>query len=240
VVLFCGQAWADSKKISGTTNVEDAMIQAGGYADNNYGGATEFTISATQYVLIKPKNVASEIGVGATMSACVCSAYCNTEVLGAKLIYAYRVFKPWVEGDEDGVDDDDGDVTYNDWASDEYEWTLPGAGCYNDDGVDNSSDDGACDDAARRDRKQTYESSQSVNATGWFVWSISAELAQDWYDGDANENGILLFTSSNGSSIWNSTEAVSNQPFFVFTYSTEQPPEIDKPRKNIMSGGVIK
>jgi len=216
-LLFCSQVWAEVKKIEGTTNLDDAMIRSGA-ADNNYGdmGNDDFTIqAATYFALIRVKNVASELGENATISACICSIYCSSEQLGAKWLRTYRVFKPWVEGDENGVDNDDGDVTWNDWASDEYEWTTAGCGSADDGGSDNSGD------GTGADRKATQESAQSVNATGWFGFTISAELAQDWYDGSANENGILLWTDSNGSSQWRGTEAVTNQPFFVFTYTTE-------------------
>lgn len=217
---------AETKKIEGTTNVEDAMICSGS-PDNNYGdmGNSNLTISTSHQILIRVLNVASELGAGATISACVCSMYCVSEVLGAKATYTHRILKPWVEGDENGVDNDDGDVTWNDWASDEYEWTLSGLDCNNDDGVDNSADNGVCDGPSKRDRKSTSESYNAINSTGWFGWTITAALAQAWYDGTANENGILIKSASSGNSTWRGTEAVSNQPFFVFTYTTGEPPE---------------
>lgn len=241
LLLICGQAWGDTKKITGTTNIEDAWINETS-PDNNYGdmgnGGHQIDNSPVQSMLIRVLNVASELGAGATISACVCSIYCYQEILGAKIIRAYRVFKPWVEGDENGVDDDDGDVTWNDWASDEYEWTAGALACANDDGVDNSSDNGVCDDATRRDRKASQESSQSVNSAGWFVWSVSAALAQAWYDGTANENGILLRTTDNGTAYFYGSEHSTTAPHWTFTYTVGD--GVDKPRKNIMSGGILK
>jgi len=240
LLLIGGQAWALTKKFEGTTLIEDAMI-ASASPDNNYGdmGNDDIEISPTKFMIIRVLNLASEIGPDATLSAGVCSIYCMMEVGGAKTIRAGQVLKPWVEGTQSGGTNEPG-VTWNDWDNDDWEWTTAGCGCANDDGVDNSSDNGACDDPSRRDRKATQQSSQSVNATGWFVWSISAALCQAWYDGTSNENGILIYTSSSGSSLWRGSEnSLGFQPHFTFTYTTDGE-EADKPRKNIMSGGILK
>ena len=240
-LLLCPTwAQADWKKIEGTTNVEDAMISSS-FPDNNYGdmGNADLTISSSSFILIRAKNIASELGENATISACTLYMYCSYEALGAKTINANRLFKPWVEGDENGVDDDDGDVTWNDWVSDANEWAIAGAVCEGNDGSDNSVDNGDCLTASR-DRTTTREDYESVNGTGWFAWGISAELAQDWYDGTANPNGVILKTTSSGSSDWRGTEAVSNQPYWTFTYTTGAAEGVDKPRKNIMSGGIVR
>lgn len=242
LLLIGGQAWADTKKITGTTNIEDAMIWEGEtYWDKNYGdmGNGDHVVAVGRSFLIRVKNVASELGEDATISACVCSVYCWFEVGSAKWVRAYRVFKPWVEGTQNGGTDEPG-VTWNDWDNDDWEWTLAGCECANDDGVDNSADNGACDASTKRDRKATQESLQSIDATGWFVWSVSADLAQDWYDGTANENGIILHTGSSGSVYLYGSEHSTTAPHWTFTYTTGAPPEVDKPRKNIMKGGTVK
>jgi len=232
-LLFCGQAWADVKKIEGTTNVEDSWMQSG-FPDVNRGADDHFIVSS--YIsIIRVKNVASELGVGATITGCVCSLYCYYETDAT--VSAYRVFKPWVEGTQDGGEEEPG-VTWNDWDNDAYPWTDPGCACANDDGVDNSYTGANCNLAARRDRKATAECEVLVNATGWWAFTISTALAQAWYDGTANENGVLLTTGAN-EAWFRSTEYGSNQPFFVFTYTSGAPPE-GKPGKNIMSGGIIK
>lgn len=219
-----GTAGADTKRIEGTTNVEDATIQDwAGNSDKNYGGRITIQAGLNFHALIRVKNVASELGVGATDITAVCSVYCEV-VTAVQDVSAHQVLKPWVEGDEVGVDDDDGDVTWNDWASDEYEWTTAGCDCANDDGVDNSADDGACDDPSRRDRKVTAEDTESGVTTGnWYGFDISASLAEGWYAGTKNEEGIVLISNANNQT-FTSTEGASNQPFFVFTYTTDGEP----------------
>lgn len=211
----------DSKTIEGTTNVDDAMMNAGS-ANNNYGGQIYMLHYGGAYSpIIRVLNVASEIGGGATVTAAVCSLYCY---IGGdpSSISAYSVFKPWVEGDETGTDNDDGDVTYNDWASDADEWTDPGCNCARDDGVDNSDDGGPCNNAESADRKATAEDTETVNAVDtWFGWDISSALAQAWYDGSKNEEGILLSDGAETSNYFYSTEsAETEKPFWVFTYTT--------------------
>lgn len=217
----------DSKVIEGTTNVEDAYIDQYN-PDNNYGGATLLKTytwgSWGQAIFIRVKNVASELGVGATLIACVCSLYCSENTTDG-VIDAYSNFKPWVEGDDNGVNNDDGDVTYNDFQSDALEFATEGCICADDDGVDNSNDDGDCT-SANADRKETAESSTEVTTTGWWSWSVTSALAQAWYDETKNEEGIFLLNRAldNNDNDFTSTEGASNQPFWVFTYTTESLP----------------
>jgi len=219
---------AATKVIDGTTNVEDAMI-ASIEPENNYGGRFDWALDgdAEYRALIRVKNVATELGVGATITACTLSAYCYQEGGDENSITAYQVLKPYVEGDEDGVDNDDGDVTWVDWASDANEWTTAGCECANDDGVDNSADDGVCDVAERRDRKATGEDTQGVNEVGWYHWDISTALAQGWYDGTIAENGIILINANNNGKNFYSTENEIGEPpknpYWTFTYTTEVP-----------------
>lgn len=211
----------DTKTIDGTTNVEDAYLDSD-LPDNNWGGTTVLWVHSSKiYVsLIRVKNVASELGVGATVTGAVCSLHCNYYGGGGNLISAYSVFKPWVEGDENGVDDDDGDVTYNDWASDEYEWTTAGCGSADDGGSDNSGD------GTGADRKATAEDTETVDAEDiWFGWDVSSALVQSWYDETKNEEGILLVSDGAQYDSFISTEGASNQPFWVFTYTADGEPE---------------
>jgi len=243
-LLLC-PTWVqgDTKKISGTTNVEDACIKSASTIFN-YGGATTLRtttnyVGTYEYSLIRVKNVASELGVGATNITAVCSVYCysNTE---DDNIGAYRVFKPWVEGALDGGNPGEGEgCTWSDWSADTYEWATAGCGNADDEGEDNSGD------GTGADRKATAESSVDVITTGWYSWSISTELATGWYNQTIGERGIVLVGSTtNGANIFYSTEYTTDPslcPFFVFSYTSGAPPEgVDKPRKNIMSGGIVK
>lgn len=212
--------------IEGTTNVEDTFMWSGG-PGNNYGGHIYIRVSSIGRAgLIRVKNVASELGAGATISACVCSLY-NYFLSSSGSVSAYSVFKPWVEGDEDGIDDDDGDVTWSDWASDANEWTTEGCLCAYDDGVDNSYDDGPCANHRRADRKETAEDTETVDAADtWYAWNMSSALAQAWYDGTKNEEGIYLVDVESGYNLFYSTEsAEAEKPFWVFTYTTDGEPE---------------
>lgn len=218
----------DTKKIEGTTNIEDTELYL--YNPNgNYGGAGYITVRDEDHrTLIRVKNVASELGPGATISACVCSAYCYQILGGGGDISAEIVFKPWNEGTLTGGDPDDapegeGVVTWNDWSNDDEEWTTEGCMCARDGGVDNSYDGGICNQDVRADRTETAEDTESVTSTStWYDWNISPSIAQGWYDGTKNEEGIHMGGSS-GLARFRSTEAASDQLFFVFTYTTGAP-----------------
>jgi hypothetical protein len=223
----------DSKVIEGTTNVEDTYFYIGS-PDNNYGAATSFGANYNQtYGLIRAKNIDTELGAGATITACICSSYCSLNS-GTKDISACRIYKPWNEGTENGANCTDPGCSYNDWACDDYEWTTAGGQCAGDDGSDNSADDGTCG-SATRDRRATAEDTESVGASdAWFAWNISTALAQDWYDGDANEEGIMLMCDASGYSYFRTTEYTSNQPFWTFVYTTGGGPEIPNRRRRII------
>lgn len=210
----------DSKTIDGEANVEDAYIYISS-PDNNYGG-NDAIIHYAGYreILIRVKNVASELGGGATISAAVCSVYCYNHG-SSSAISAYSVFKPWIEGEYTGDNGDSG-VTYNDWAADADEWGTEGCLCARDAGVDNSNDDGACTDA-NADRKATAEGTETVDAEDtWFGWEVSSALAQAWYDGTKNEEGIFLSGGAATFNYFTSTEWVTTQPFWVFTYTANR------------------
>ena len=211
----------DTKTIEGTTNVEDTYIWIFG-PDNNYGGAAWLSTAAdnNQSIIIRAKNLNTEIGIGQVITTGVCSVYCYFHNTTGDIM-SYRVFKPWVEGDESGVDDDDGDVTYNDYQSDAKEWGTEGCLCAKDDGVDNNIDNGGCN-AARADRTETAMDTETIDGVMWGAWNVDASLANGWYDGTINEEGLYLTGDHVGS--WRSTEsAESEKPFWVFTYTAEEP-----------------
>jgi hypothetical protein len=229
LLLVPAMAQGDVLNVRGTTNIEDTQITEV-FTDNAYGGAAGFNFTVAVggasdcHILIRVLNLSSLLPANSTISACICSLYCYA-YYNDDNISAYRVFKPWVEGTEDGADDDDGDATWNDWASDANEWGTEGCLCADDDGVDNSSDDGTCANHVRADRKATAEGDAvSVTGTGWYVWTISAELAQAWYDETAESNGIVLVGTLSGINRFYSTENytdASKAPSFTFTYTTE-------------------
>lgn len=207
----------DSKTIDGTTNVEDTYMDAGGQANYNFGGSVFlYTDNGNDYRgLVRVKNVATELGGGATISDCVCSLYVEA---GSGNSNAYSVFKPWNEGALDGSDPGDaaegeGVATWNDWSNDGEEWTIGGCESADDGGSDNSGD------GTGADRKATEESTVGVSGSTWGSWTISAGLAQAWYNGTKNEEGIFL-RSANTVRYTSTESAETEKPFWVFTYST--------------------
>lgn len=210
----------DTKVIEGTTNVEDAMLSAG-LPDRDYGGAAYVMLLPNASGLIRVKNVASELGAGATISSCICSVYIFINTTNDAGVGAFSVFKPWKEGVGNGVNCADPGCSWEDWSCDTYEWTTEGCECARDGGVDNSYDGGVCNQDVRADRKATEESSTAITEVGWTGFSVTASLAQSWYNATKNEEGILLKGDGTGSNRFRSTEYTSEQPFWVFTYTTE-------------------
>ena len=202
----------DTKKIEGTTNVEDSWFVDGG-SNLNYGGDDHLIVDDGFNAIVRVLNVASELGVGATISSCTLSmnAYFNEDFY----VYVWRVFKPWVEGTQDGGEDEPG-VTGFDWDNDDWEWTTAGCNSADDGGSDNSGD------GTGADRKATVECSVYVDENGWWAFEISSSLAQSWYEETVNRNGVLL--KSGGYSWYRSTEYASEQPYWVFVYTTDGAP----------------
>jgi len=222
--LIClpAQAWAETKKISGTVDIEDSFIRLDAL-DWNLGSDDVFSVSnysagVKHRGLIRVKNVGNSLGTNVAITACVCSLYVWSGAYPCAAD-AYQVFKPWNEGQLPGGTCSDSGVTWNDWNCTAYEWTTAGCDCAGDGGFDNDCDDGACDDNCR-DRKNTAESSTEVTGAGWWSWDISPALAQAWCDGKANENGIILIATSAGKYFYaRSTEySLTYGPFFTFTY----------------------
>lgn len=223
-------AGADTKKIEGTTNVEDTKIYL--YNETyNYGAGTVFAVVPTgsfvQRVLIRVKNVASELGVGATNITAVCSAYCYNGAADDN-ISAYQVFKDWGEGTQNGVTCSGNAASWYDWACPNYEWGTAGCANASDEGEDNSGD------GSDYDRKATAEATVNVTEAGWWSWSISTELATGWYNETIGERGIVLVGSiTDGANYFWSTEYTTDPtlcPFFVFTYTTDGEPPVGNPR----------
>ena len=220
LLLLGSKVGAETKKISGTTNVEDTYF-AKDMPNYGYGGSTDLTVNLgggvfVDHTLIRVKNVASELGAGATNITAVCSLYCRLNYDDDN-ISAYRVFKPWVEGTlyADNCPGTNSGVTWNDWNCTDLEWGTSGCANASDAGDDNSGD------GTDYDRKATAESNVNVTtANTWYSWAISTELATGWYNGTIEENGIILIgNSGDDANIFYSTESGTNPPFFVFTYT---------------------
>lgn len=226
----------DTKKIEGTTNVEDATIRDNA-TDKNFGGNTpiqvlKYTTPINYNGLIRVKNVASELGENATITACVCSLYCSTKGDCADEA-AYRVFKPWVEGNLNNVNPGEGEgCTWEDWSADANEWATAGCGNADDGGSDNSGD------GTGADRKATAEDTENINtASIWYAYDISTTLAQGWYDGTINEEGIILICNDadNSYGYFYNTEYTTSayRPYWVFTYTTDGAVEANRRAKMI-------
>lgn len=214
---------ASPHTISGTTNVEDTYI-VNFYANRNYGGSDWLSVGENQNLLIRVKNIVSELGPDATITSCICSLYAAYDYYTVTL-RAYIVFKPWGEGALDGTDPDDaaegeGVATWMDWSNDDEEWTTAGCNSADDEGSDNSGD------GTGADRTATEESSVTTNGDNgvWYGWTVSNVFAQAWYDGTKNEEGIYLWEDSSFPDVrFRSTEYSSDQPYWVFTYTVGEP-----------------
>jgi len=240
VMFFCAKvALSDQLKISGTTNTDDAQIlynrpwglgtydPAVGF-NNNYGATTTGYITTlgaaesdtTFYrFFIRPKNLSSLLPANANVTACVCSLYCSTNSIDGN-VSAYRVLKPWVEGDENGTDNDDGDITYADWASDASEWGT--FGCMNAaDSVDNSGD------GTRPDRWTTAMSTVNVTTVNtWYSWTVDTATVNGWYHGTMTENGIVFIAAAGANNRFYCSEYTTDTtliPRFFITYTVSAP-----------------
>lgn len=220
----------DSKTIDGATNTDDTYLHNGN-PDKSYGAGSNINLQGGWVGLLRVRNVDTELGVGATISACVCSVYCSfyQEEIATSM---YSVFKPWNEGAVDNVDPDDaaegeGVATWNDWSNDDEEWTTAGCGSADDEGEDNSGD------GTGADRKATAEDTETVNADDtWFAWDISSALAQAWYDGTKNEEGVLMVSANSSYNGFRTNESgLGNPPIWVFTYTTNGEEAVPSPRR---------
>ncbi len=221
ILLLASSAMAETFTFGNATDVEDAMIRSNN-TGANFGARTEFSMfdNGSFYYrgLIRVQNVSDSIGAGATITAVICSLY-NFAGSGCT-VYAYRVFKPWIEGILDGgspVGNGKG-TTWDDWSANNKEWATAGCDSTDDSGSDNSGDG---DEA---DRQATEIDSVDVDTEGaWFVFTIPTALGQGWYDGTIEEEGILLkVIAACGGIGFYSIDSGTNPPRWVFTYTTAE------------------
>lgn len=216
ILLLASGSWADVLKIDGTTNVEDARI-ASVAANYNYGSNNYLVIQSTSdYVLIRVKNLSALLPVNATISSCVCSLYCQNNNTDGN-VSAYRVFKPWGEGTNIWETCNTSGASWNDWVCIDFEWGTAGCNNASDAGSDNSGD------GTDYDRKATAEVTVNVTTVNtWYGWSISTALAQGWYDGTINEEGIILISDGAANNTFYSTEYTTDAtkcPVWTITYT---------------------
>ena len=220
---------------TGTTDIHDTHIwEQSSPARNtfNYGGAISLFIypqsgAYDRISIIKALNVATRIGSGATIQGCSLCVNVNSIIAGAGDVRAYRVFKPWNEGNLDGTAPGDsaagnGLITWLDWSAVDEEWGTSGGQCAGDDGSDNSADGGGCT-ASTRDRKATQESTVNIATTGDKFFAITTGLFTGWYDGSIGERGVTLIgvTDNTLNIRMNSSEnSKGSNPYFRVWYST--------------------
>ena len=234
IFLLASPVLAETFTFGNDTDVEDVMIRSN-VPGANYGSRTDISVfdngSFYYSSLIRVQNLSDSIGAEATITAAICSLY-NLSGSGCT-VYAYRVFKPWVEGVlNGGTPSGNGKgATWNDWSANNKEWAIAGCDSTDDSGSDNSGDG---DEA---DRQATEIDSVDVDAAGaWFVFTIPTSLAQGWYDGTINEEGILLkVIAACGGIGFRSIDDETNPPRWVFTYTTAE--AAAAPQVIIIGGG---
>jgi hypothetical protein len=242
------EVWHGATESIEDIGVADAYI-ASDKACYNYGASVDIYVGSDPINeedtlgFWAARNIAAQIGVaGATINSC--SLYIPvTAVDAAGDFDLYRLFKYAIEGEETAdIPDPDSGMTWVFFqglkfrvsACNGYYWTqddaLPysGPSCADDDGVDNVENGGTCV-SARADRTETYMSTNYVNASSqYWAWSITTSLAQDWYDGDAAENGVIMYARLNGSIKTASTETTGDingspaLPYFRFRYTVAE------------------
>lgn len=210
--------WHNDETTIGAGDIEDAYIMTNYNDDVNYGASAHIYWSSVGYQLIRVMNVASNLGVDATITAAVCSLKTDATFGSSCSASCYRVFKPWIEGTQASGTNEPG-ATGNDWDNDDWEWTTKGCASADDGGSDNSGD------GTGADRKATAEGSEVLVAdkNTWYSWVITNALAQGWYDETIGERGILFVrTDGAGFTYAESTEeaTAANRPRFSFTYTT--------------------
>ncbi len=217
-------------------NIEDTWLRAtGGYQELNYGGhegaMAGYQPSALSTYLIRMLNIRDIIGDDKIIISCSLYVYLDSAdgLSGDKYVGIKRVFKPWVAGILDGEDPEEGEgCTFSDWSADSFEWGLPG--CHNEDdsGIDNTRDgEGA-------DCKETPESIILVNQTYGEPWltpgyrslSVSAGLANCWYDESYQNNGLAMKTVDPWGWVYLTqvdTQDETKRPYFVIEYQSRSP-----------------
>lgn len=196
------------------TGTEDTTMNSSN-TTTNYGNSTTLTAkwqfaSHAGRPLIR-FNV-SDIPSNATVSSATLTIKSGTSS-NACVWNAFRVFKPWVEGD--GTSDTS--ATWNDWNAPNSEWASAGAGNADDGGSDNSGD------GTGADRTATSESNSTISSNT-MTFNLTTAV-QNWVSGSWTNNGVIIMLTStcgatDGITIHSSEAGTSsNRPLLEVTYT---------------------
>jgi len=201
----------------GTSETDDVKLSSYS-ADKNYGIQEDLYFRGDKInTLIRCCDIRSTLGGGKEIT--ICSLYVYISSMSSNVnLSVYRVFKNWVEGDENGVDNDDGDATWNDWQSDAYEWHSVGCEYADDAGNDNNGD------GTGADRKATAEYTKALtypdDQNGYVAFDLT-DICQDWYDETIENNGVLIKSDTDVNTVASSSENIGEdqRPYFIIKYS---------------------
>ena len=208
----------NTREFKGTSETDDVKLSSYS-ADKNYGIQEDLYFRGDKInTLIRCCDIRNTLGTGKEVT--VCSLYIYISSMSSSVnLSAYRVFKNWIEGDENGVDNDDGDATWNDWQSDAYEWHSAGCEYADDAGYDNNGD------GAGADRKATAEYTKALtypdDQNGYVAFDLTS-ICQDWYNETIENNGVLLKSDTDVNTVASSSENIGEdrQPYFVIKYAS--------------------
>jgi len=211
-------------------NLEDTWINSvDSLSELNYGTHNGAIAGKAPYgagYLVRMLDLPELLGPGKLILSCNLFVFLSNGdgMSGDKTVGVLRVFKPWVAGVLDGQNPGNGEgSTFNDWSADSMEWAVPGCHAQSDTGFDNEGD------GTGADCMQTPESTVLVPQTssypwvspGYWVWSISPDLANGWYNGNCANNGVVMKTIAPWGWVHPRTEEISSlnqRPYFVIEY----------------------
>jgi len=175
--------------------VEDAFIfERSGYETYNYGVRASIgvgepsNLARTRRMLIRFKDIASNIGTGKQIVSATMYLYCSGETSATDYrVSAYRALLNWVEGNSDGVTEQGASC----WNAAQYN-----AVSWNTAGCDAASDATVEDSTA--DRRSTAEAGSLITGTGqYFTWDVTTAV-QNWYSNNWSEYGLVLINDGEG------------------------------------------
>jgi len=221
--IYCSRLYVTvygcyAETFQGTTETDDVKLSSSN-PDNNYGIQEDLYFHSTYArTLFRCNYIRSTLGSGKTIHCCSLYVYLSGTSSSDNLS-AYRVFKGWVEGDEDGVDNDDGDATWNDWQSDAKEWGKAGADSTDDAGSDNTGDGDGADRKATAEYTYTIDHPDDQNT---YVAFDLTSICQDWYDETISNNGVIILTDAASNTIAEASESATQKPYFIVKYLSSQ------------------
>jgi hypothetical protein len=233
-------------------SIEDTHITEPSNYTYNYGGATAVHVGSAvaantdTTALLRPSgDIGATLGAGATVNSCSLFIPIGSgDLYESGDVDLYRLYKYFIEGTEIGdLPDPDSGATWGFFQAFKfraaglqgYHWAAADAGihmsgpwCTDDSGIDNVVDNNTCV-AARADRDATYMSTRQVNSDNqYWGWLVTTSLAQDWYDGDAVVNGVLMKARGIASFEFSSSEVTGDingpppLPYFRFRYTVAE------------------